>query len=162
MSRLLDFYRGDGTDSVGRSLEQILSWDDDEFESVHDFIQWLFPLPEPSQFNPDAPLLDEGEIAVFRSDPLIRSNLLRSFERMLSFLGLGLAEDGKVTEAANFSCPYGEPRSALAVPRRCRAGAARVGFGRSGLGSGWGWRGGSRSRSGRGGLGLGGLPAVGE
>ncbi|MBM4073704.1 MAG: efflux RND transporter permease subunit [Planctomycetes bacterium] len=60
------------------------------------------------------------------------------------------------------SCPYGEPRSALAVPRRCRAGAARVGFGRSGLGSGWGWRGGSRSRSGRGGLGLGGLPAVGE
>lgn len=102
MSRLLDFYRGQGTDSEGRSLEEILAWDDDNLEAVHDFIQWLFPLPEPSQYNPDAPLLSNADIAASRGDPLIRSNLLRSFGRTLSFLGFSLGEDGKLVEAENF------------------------------------------------------------
>ena len=48
MSRLLDFYRGLKADTEGRSLKEILAWDEDDLEAVHDFIQWLFPLPEPS------------------------------------------------------------------------------------------------------------------
>jgi hypothetical protein len=57
MSQLLDFYRGTQLDSSGRMLHEIWDWTDDDLEAIHDFIQWLFPLPEPSQFNPDAPLL---------------------------------------------------------------------------------------------------------
>jgi hypothetical protein len=83
MSRLLDFYRGLETDTQGRLLEDILAWPDDDLEAVHDFIQWLFPLPEPSQFNPDAPLLTEIDIAAFKSDPLLQANLMKSFERIL-------------------------------------------------------------------------------
>jgi hypothetical protein len=52
MSRLLDFYRGVGADTEGRRLEDILAWPDDDLEEVHDFIQWLFPLPEPSRASP--------------------------------------------------------------------------------------------------------------
>jgi len=88
MSRLVDFYRGLGTDIEGRLLEDILAWNDDELEEVHDFIQWLFPLPEPSQYNPDAPLLTKEDIAAFKSDPVLQANLMRSFERILAFLGL--------------------------------------------------------------------------
>jgi hypothetical protein len=103
VSRLLDFYRGQGADSEGRSLEEIWAWNDHDLEAVHDFIQWLFPLPEPSQFNPSAPLLTDGEIAAFKRDSVLQSNLMKSFERILRFLGLALADDGNVQEADNFS-----------------------------------------------------------
>jgi hypothetical protein len=103
MSRLVEFYGGKTTDSEGRLLEDVLAWDDEELEAVHDFIQWLFPLPEPSNFNPDAPLLTDADIREFKSDPLLRANLLKSCRRVLSFLGLELTEGGEVTEGANFA-----------------------------------------------------------
>jgi len=101
MSQLLEFYLGNGPDAEGRRLVEICQWDDDQLEEVHDFIQWLFPLPEPSQFNPDAPLLSQEDIAAFKSDPTLRRNLLTSFERILRFLGLS-EKDGEITEGANF------------------------------------------------------------
>src|SRR5262249_56637134 len=103
MSRLVDFYRGAGTDTGGRRLAEIWAWGDDDLEAVHDFIQWLFPLPEPSRFNPDAPRLTEADIATFRGDPLLQDHLTRSFERILSFLGLALGPDGKVVEGPNLA-----------------------------------------------------------
>jgi hypothetical protein len=103
MSDLLDFYRGEGTDAEGRYLKEIWTWQDDELEEVHDFIQWMFPLPEPSQFNPDAPLLTEQDIAAFNSDPALLANLIKSFERILGFLGFSLAGDGRVVEGDNFT-----------------------------------------------------------
>jgi hypothetical protein len=60
-------------------------------------------LPEPSRFNPDAPLLTEEGITAFRSDDLLQANLLKSLQRMLAFLGLSLARNGQVLEASNFS-----------------------------------------------------------
>jgi hypothetical protein len=102
MSQLVDFYRGEGTNPEGRSLIDIWAWPDDDLEAVHDFIQWLFPLPEPSRFNPDAPLLTEEDIGAFRSGPLLQANLMKSFERILGFLGLASTADGKVAEGDNF------------------------------------------------------------
>ena len=103
MSRLLDFYRQDAPDSEGRWLRDLWGWDDEALESVHDFIQWLFPLPEPSQFNPDAPLLTATDISAFRADDSLRANLRRSFERILSFLGLAEQPDGAIAEGPNFA-----------------------------------------------------------
>ena len=103
MRRLLDFYRGQATDAEGRFITDIWAWKDDDLEAVHDFIQWLFPLPEPSQFNPDAPLLSEADIDTFKSDPVLRANLVKSFERILVFLGFSFARDGKVVEGENLS-----------------------------------------------------------
>lgn len=103
MSRLVTFYRGEGTDTEGRRLTELWSWDDDSLEAVHDFIQWLFPLPEPSRFNPDAPLLTAEDIATFRQDERLQANLRRSFERFLTFLGLTPAENGEVIQGPNFA-----------------------------------------------------------
>ena len=102
MPRLLDFYRSQGTDTEGRFIKDIWAWADDELEAVHDFIQWLFPLPEPSQFNSDAPLLTDADIAAFSTEPLLQANLMKSFERILGFLGFSLTRDGKVMEGDNF------------------------------------------------------------
>ncbi len=103
MSQLLAFYRGEGRDSEGRRLEEIWTWDDNDLEMVHDFIQWLFPLPERSHYNPDAPLLTEQDIRAFRGDPALPARLRRSLERMLRFLGLVLTDDGTVSEGDNFA-----------------------------------------------------------
>lgn len=103
MSQLVDFYRGQALDTEGRRLEDIWDWSDREFEFVHDFIQWLFPLPEPSQFNPDAPLLTRNDIAAFQSDEQLRLNLRKSFERILTFLGLRQDADGAILEGENFA-----------------------------------------------------------
>ena len=72
---IIDFYAGAGPDHQGRYLTEILKWSDDQLESVHDYIQWLFPLPERSGFNMNAPVLDERTIQEFRVRPDLQRNL---------------------------------------------------------------------------------------
>jgi hypothetical protein len=88
-SAIVRFYRGDAPDDRHRTFDAILAWDDDRLEAVHDYIQWLFPLDEPSRFNPSAPLLTSGDRAAFRQ-PALAANLRRALERMLAFYGFAL------------------------------------------------------------------------
>lgn len=88
MSHLIAFYRGEEPDTEGRAIEDIWSWDHRRLEMVHDYIQWLFPLTEPSRFNPHAPLLTSADIAAFREDPALRERVRRSLDLMLDFFGL--------------------------------------------------------------------------
>jgi len=101
MSQLIEFYRGTCTGPRGRNLERIWAYRDNEMEYHHDFIQWLFPLQEPSQFNPDAPVLTEEDIRTFREDASLRENLSRSLERFLSFLGLA-RDEGRIVPGLGF------------------------------------------------------------
>ena len=87
-SRLIAFYSGKEPDHCGRYLHDIQSWTDDRLETIYDYIQWLFPLPEPSQFNAAAPLLTHELIVEFRSRPDLQQNLQVSFLRMMEFYGL--------------------------------------------------------------------------
>lgn len=98
---VLDFYRGDHDDK-GRTLDDILSWPDEELEAVHDFIQWLFPLPERSGANPSAPVLDETVIQEFRRSPELQERLRQSFRRMMRFYGL-VWHDNNVLRTEDFS-----------------------------------------------------------
>jgi hypothetical protein len=63
-------------------------WSDEELEQTHDYIQWWFPLSEPSQFNADAPLLTYDDIEAFKSDSAMRNAMRHSFVRFMAFLGL--------------------------------------------------------------------------
>lgn len=85
---LLTFYRGDAPDSRGRTLDEIWSWDDDRLESVHDYIQWMFPLSIRSGANPAAPVLGPITIEAFGSSEALRERLGRSLRVMLRFYGL--------------------------------------------------------------------------
>ena len=86
---IVAFYQGTGQTAGQHSLPDILAWDNAQLETVHDTIQWLFPLPEPSAFNPDAPVLTSADIAAFRTDAALRRALLAVLARMRSFYGLG-------------------------------------------------------------------------
>jgi len=94
-SPIVKFYRGAATDQSGRRLDEILQWDDEALERVHDYIQWLFPLDEPSGANWLAPVLSRDDVAAFAADPSLRASLRRAFLRMLTFYGFGMP-DGQV------------------------------------------------------------------
>ena len=55
--QLVGFYRGTGPDTAGRTINEVWAFDHDQLERQHDYIQWLFPTDQPSEFTPDAPLL---------------------------------------------------------------------------------------------------------
>lgn len=99
--KILEFYRG-GHDDSGRTLDEILAWPDTQLEAVHDFIQWLFPLPERSGANPSAPILDAATITAFRQSQELQDRLRQSFLRMLRFYGLEF-HAGKIQQAASFA-----------------------------------------------------------
>ena len=104
-SKLIAFFRGDGRDHRGRLLSHIHQYAFHDLERHHDYIQWLFPLPEPSGANPEAPLLSVEDIAAFKSDESLRKALVQSFELMLPFYGLELMYRDAVVEVvrnANF------------------------------------------------------------
>jgi hypothetical protein len=104
-SPLVAFYRGGGRDHRARLLSDIHAFDVDELELNHDYIQWLFPLPEPSGANADAPLLSKEDIAVFASDDSVRKALLQSVRMMLRFYGFEVWEgrpDIKVVRGKDF------------------------------------------------------------
>jgi Opioid growth factor receptor (OGFr) conserved region len=79
------FLTGERHDHRGRFLADVLAFDDSSLESSHDYIQWLFPLPEASRFSPDAPVLTHEEIELIRASRAARANLLRARDRMLAF-----------------------------------------------------------------------------
>jgi len=85
---LLPFFGEKGEDFAGRTLDQILSWPDSEMERVHNYIQVLFPLPEPTKHNAKAPLLDQPTIEAFRKSKHLRLAVRKGFLRMLAFYGL--------------------------------------------------------------------------
>ena len=80
-------------------------WSDDRLEVTHDYIQWLFPLPEPSSFNLAAPVLNRESIQEFRTRPDLQDKLRVSFLRMINFYGLEVrsGERTTVNRAQNFA-----------------------------------------------------------
>lgn len=70
----------------GRSLADVLAQDDDFWERNHDFIQWLFPLTEPSKSNRRSPVLSQEEVELIRSSDTAQENLQRAVIRFKEFL----------------------------------------------------------------------------
>jgi hypothetical protein len=67
---------------------------------THDVVQWLFPLKEPSKFNPTAPVLTDKQIEAFHADARLRGNLLKSFTRFMQVFGLSYV-DGEIRQAGH-------------------------------------------------------------
>ncbi|CAF96845.1 unnamed protein product, partial [Tetraodon nigroviridis] len=75
-----------------------------KLESVHTYIQWLFPLQEPGM-NYRAPPLTRQEIRAFLGSDLAKRNLLKSYKLMLDFYGIRLENErtGAVKRAPNWA-----------------------------------------------------------
>lgn len=84
---VLAFLQGEGGDGAGRTLFDVLALDDAALERTHDFIQWLFPLAEPSSAVPDAPVLSADEIQAVQDSALAQYALAAATDRMAAFYG---------------------------------------------------------------------------
>jgi hypothetical protein len=118
---LLQFYLGIAPDSRGRMLTDILAWQDpNEWEKCHDFIQWVFPLPEPSSFNPNAPLLDADTLEAFKASSVCMANAAKAYtfaqrflwQKGVSWLNKGDHNHLRITRIMRFMALVGYPTAA--------------------------------------------------
>lgn len=82
----------------GPTLDNILEQSDVWLEETHDYIQWLFPTRQPSQYVKNAPRVTTEDLhAVATGKDIVQTNMLRAFERMLEFYGAEMViASGKV------------------------------------------------------------------
>ena len=83
---MLNYLNGKQPDIYNRYLEDIWEMSDKEIESVHNFIQWIFPLNERSGANPDAPILIHQEIIDIKKSKIAQQNMKKSADWFLGFL----------------------------------------------------------------------------
>lgn len=79
------FLQGERPDAAGRTLFDVLAMDNVALEHTHDFIQWLFPLREPSRAVPDAPALADAEVEAIRDSAMAQIALAAATDRMEAF-----------------------------------------------------------------------------
>lgn len=85
MGQILDFFEGRITHPSGRTFDEILALDDQALERAHDVVQWIFPLPEPSKAQPNAPYLSAEELTAFRESPELQAQVVRAARVMAGF-----------------------------------------------------------------------------
>ena len=83
---IVGFLEGKTPDHRGRMLSMLWRQTDDDAENTHDYIQWLFPLDEPSRSVMGAPVLNELDIEDIRHSDLAQQNLVKSTSWFLGFL----------------------------------------------------------------------------
>ncbi len=83
--RLIDFHLGLAPDDAGRTRDEVDAFTIKQMEECHDYIQWLFPLPEPSAYCPDAPVMDEEVLDEFRTNEQLKESLWRARNQMRYF-----------------------------------------------------------------------------
>ncbi|KAK9529454.1 hypothetical protein VZT92_013544 [Zoarces viviparus] len=83
-------------------------------ESVHSYIQWLFPLQEPGM-NYEASTLTKEEITGFCQSDTAKANLVKSYKLMLDFYGIELCDEetGEVKRASNWRDRFNNLNSRL-------------------------------------------------
>ena len=82
---IVAFLEGEGTDAAGRTLFDVLAMNNAALEQTHDFIQWLFPLREPSRAVPDAPVLTDDQVEALRDSAMAQIALAAATDRMEAF-----------------------------------------------------------------------------
>ena len=85
---LIAFTRGEAGDHQGRTIHDLWALSPFWLEHTHDYVQWLFPIPEAGRFNGFAPLLSEVDRAAFADDETLQANQRHSLDVMLAFFGL--------------------------------------------------------------------------
>ena len=82
----LSFLEGTSTDVLGRTIEEIWDYNDEEIEGVHNFIQFIFPTNQKSASMPGVPILTTQDIEAIAQSEIAKSNLIKSVDWFVQFL----------------------------------------------------------------------------
>jgi len=83
---IVDFLEGIEPNINKLYIQDIWDLSDEEIESTHDFIQWLFPTDKPSRYNLKAPVLSEQDMLNIQNSEKAKKNLKYSANWFLNFL----------------------------------------------------------------------------
>ena len=83
---IVGFLKSKTPDHRGRILYMLWKQTDNDAETNHDYIQWMFPLDEPSQAVNGAPVLSDFDIDEIKENQLAIENLEKSARWFLGFL----------------------------------------------------------------------------
>ena len=83
----IDFFQNKIRNIDSLTYNDILNYDNKKLEDKHNYIQYLFPLPVKSRYNPNAPVISQIFINEAINNMEIRKNIIKSFLRMLNFYG---------------------------------------------------------------------------
>ena len=83
---VLGFLNGTAADIHGRTFDDVMGFSDEQIEHTHNFIQWLFPLPEPSLSVPGSPCISDAEITSIKDSRAAVANLNIAADWYLNFL----------------------------------------------------------------------------
>ena len=81
---LILFHQNQSVHPSKLTRDEMLELHDVLLEGSHNFIQWLFPLPEPSKAQPSSPVATLADYAFLRT-PEGQASLLRCLTRMVHF-----------------------------------------------------------------------------
>jgi hypothetical protein len=85
---IIKFLEGSEKDLQGRFIKDIWNYSDNEIESIHDFIQVLFPLDEQSKNSSSRFFIqDQALIPAIQSSEFAQANFKQSYKWFLGFLG---------------------------------------------------------------------------
>jgi len=108
MSRIVAFYKGQNVHPLQYTIEEMWTWEGRRVETIHNFIQWLFPLNVASANSFKAPILTEEDIQQFKTDAEIRGRLMQSLRMMLKYYGFTFAKEGsQIVKAKDFEARSG-------------------------------------------------------
>lgn len=83
------FYMNDVADINGRRIKDILKYNQNQLECIHDYIQELFPTDEESFYNVEAPMFEKSELEnIQKKHVVIRNNITSAYNMMVDFWGL--------------------------------------------------------------------------
>jgi len=68
-------------------IDDILKFDENKIENNHNFIQWIFPTKEESNYNPDARQISDRFKDLFLSSETAQENFCKSCKMFLNFIG---------------------------------------------------------------------------
>lgn len=78
---------GQAPNDKGEYISDIHKYNHESLETIHNYIQWIFPLAEPSENVPDTPYLDKDFVKNINDADyqIIKDNIIKSIDMMTEF-----------------------------------------------------------------------------
>lgn len=98
---LLRFFRGEEDERIHHTLSRITEFSDEEMEMYHDFIQWIFPTMEQSEYHPSAPTIDAKFAHALHQDDCTLAGYCKGCRRYFRYMGLECKGNGDICRIPN-------------------------------------------------------------
>lgn len=98
---LLRFFKGEEDERIRHTLSRITEFSDAEMEMYHNFIQWIFPTMEQSEYHPSAPTIDGKFAHALHQDACALAGYCKGCRRYLRYMGLECKGDGDICRIPN-------------------------------------------------------------